>query len=63
LPACTFGISPDKEHTARAAVYDLTGNINTLTIEMSSFGFKSKLSKVGQGFTPKDIDSIGKTII
>ena len=40
--ACTFGISKDKSTTARAAAFEITKNVNIMTIEISSFGLQLK---------------------
>jgi hypothetical protein len=61
--ACTFGISEEKRKTARATVYGITNNINTLTIELSSFGYRQKGRRIGEAFCPEHIIYISKGII
>lgn len=60
-PACTFGITSEKEHTARAAVFGLTKNVNTLTVEMSIFGFREGQNRP-RPFQPEHIAVLGKSV-
>lgn len=38
---CTFGISKEKETTARAIIHAIAKQINVITIETSFFGVKT----------------------
>lgn len=39
---CTFGISPSKEDTARAYIYEMFRSCQSITVETSLYGFKNR---------------------
>ena len=61
--ACTFGIVGDKKHTARAAIFGITNSINTLTVEVSAYGFKLHERRYAFPFTPGNIRNIARAIL
>lgn len=42
FPSCTFGLSREKELTARAVIGAIINNYNVMTVETSGYGFKSE---------------------
>jgi hypothetical protein len=53
MPSCTFGLSKDKESTARAAISKIIKSENVLTVETSSFGWRS--NENARQFNPIDL--------
>ena len=53
MPSCTFGLTRDKETTARAAISKIIKSENVLTIETSSYGHRIGLEP--RAYNPLDI--------
>jgi hypothetical protein len=61
--ACTFGIAGEKQYTARASVFGMTNNVNTVTIELSAYGYKVIGRKYAIPYTPTHIRSVANSIL
>lgn len=61
IPSCTFGITRDKEATARASISKIMRSENVLTIETSCFG--ERINHEGRQFHPIDIFRMAETIL
>lgn len=61
IPSCTFGISKDKQSTARATISKILRSQSVLTIQTSNFGEKIQLH--AKQFQPADINRVAEAIL
>ena len=60
MPSCTFGLTRDKETTARATISKIIRSENVLTIETSTYGHRIGIEP--RAFNPLDIYRLADSI-
>lgn len=61
FPSCTFGLSREKQSTARAVIGSIISNYNVMTVQTSGYGFKSE--DAVQCFKEKHFEDVANAII